>query len=45
MARQPIIPVGSWPRRMNAAYSAGYVGERASRRFLAALGLSILPPG
>lgn len=44
MARQPIIPLGSWPRRMNAVYSAGYVGEPSVEAFLARVGTEYPQP-
>ena len=32
------IPAGAWPRRMNAALAAGYVGEERIDGFLARVG-------
>jgi hypothetical protein len=36
--RAPIIPVGSWPRRMSAAFAAAYCGEGTIRAFLSRVG-------
>jgi hypothetical protein len=33
-ARRPIIPPGSWPRRMGPDLAAGYVGESSVCGFL-----------
>lgn len=38
MARESRIPMGSWPRRMNAAYAAGYCGEPSVEAFLDRVG-------
>lgn len=38
MARSPIIPAGSWPRRMSAAFAAGYCGEPSVEAFLGRVG-------
>lgn len=38
MARPVRIPLGSWPRRMNAAYAAGYCGEPSVEAFLERVG-------
>lgn len=38
MAREPAIPPGSWPRRMPAAYAAGYCGEPSVEAFLGRVG-------
>ena len=38
MARIALIPMGSWPRRMNAAYAAGYCGEPSVEAFLDRVG-------
>ena len=32
------IPYGAWPRRMGAALSAGYVGEKSVTSFLKRIG-------
>jgi hypothetical protein len=37
-AREAIIPVGSWPRRMGAELAAGYCGERTVQAFLDRVG-------
>ena len=38
-ARRPsVIPSGSWPRRMAADLSAGYVGETTVEAFLSRVG-------
>lgn len=44
MARPPIIPAGSWPMRMNAAYAAGYCGEPSVEAFLGRVGTEYPPP-
>lgn len=36
--RQPIIPLGSWPRRLNATLAAQYVGESNAAAFSALVG-------
>lgn len=36
--RPAIIPHGLWPRRMPAAYAAGYVGEPSVEAFLGRVG-------
>jgi hypothetical protein len=36
--RSPIIPVGSWPRRMSAELAAAYCGEATVRAFLGRVG-------
>ena len=38
MSRAAVIPAGSWPRRMNAALSAGYCGEPSVEAFLERVG-------
>jgi hypothetical protein len=38
MSRPPIIPQGSWPRRMCAELAAGYCGERSVEAFIARVG-------
>jgi len=38
MPRLPIIPEGSWPRRLNPALAAEYVGEPSAEAFLAKVG-------
>lgn len=37
-ARPVSIPPGSWPRRMPAAYAAGYCGEPSVEAFLKRVG-------
>ena len=37
--RPSVIPAGSWPRRMNAALSAGYCGETTVEGFLSRVGI------
>lgn len=37
-ARPPVIPLGSWPRRMPANLAAGYVGEESVEAFLKRVG-------
>lgn len=37
-ARPVAIPPGSWPRRMSAAYAAGYCGEATVEAFLKRVG-------
>jgi hypothetical protein len=34
MSKPPIIPPGSWPRRMSAAVAAGYCGEDTVEAFM-----------
>jgi hypothetical protein len=36
--RLPMIPAGSWPRRMGANLAAGYVGELSVEAFLERVG-------
>jgi hypothetical protein len=36
--RAAIIPLGSWPRRMNAELAAGYCGEASVDAFMARVG-------
>ena len=38
MPRLPIIPEGSWPRRLNPTLAAEYVGEPSAEAFLAKVG-------
>lgn len=38
MTRPAAIPAGSWPRRMGAAYAAGYCGEPSVEAFLKRVG-------
>lgn len=38
MSRPARIPMGSWPRRMNAEFAAGYCGEPSVEAFLGRLG-------
>ncbi len=38
MSRPPIIPPGSWPRRMSAAVAAGYCGEDSVEAFMKRVG-------
>lgn len=38
MTRPSIIPSGAWPRRMPAAYAAGYCGEPSVESFLGRVG-------
>lgn len=38
MTRPAAIPAGSWPRRMSAAYCAGYCGEPSADAFLSRVG-------
>lgn len=44
MAREAVIPPGSWPRRMNAALAAGYCGEPSAEAFLGRVGVEYPPP-
>ena len=37
-ARPSVIPAGSWPRRMPAAFAAGYCGEPSVEAFLKRVG-------
>jgi hypothetical protein len=39
-----LIPSGSWPRRMSAAYAAGYCGELTVEAFLKRVGHDYPPP-
>jgi hypothetical protein len=36
--QSPVIPVGSWPRRMSAKFAAAYCGEATIRAFLDRVG-------
>ena len=36
--RRPMIPVGSWPRRMGAELAAAYCGEKTVGAFLKRVG-------
>ncbi len=36
--RSPLIPAGSWPRRMGPELAAGYVGEPSVEAFLSRVG-------
>lgn len=38
------IPAGSWPRRMDAALAAGYVGEPSTEAFLKRVGIEYPQP-
>jgi hypothetical protein len=38
MSKPPIIPPGSWPRRMSAAVAAGYCGEDTVEAFMKRVG-------
>lgn len=38
MSRPAAIPAGSWPRRMPAAFAAGYCGEPSVEAFLGRVG-------
>jgi hypothetical protein len=38
MTRPPIIPAGSWPRRMPAGLAAGYCGESSVEAFMSRVG-------
>ena len=42
--REVRIPMGSWPRRMNSAYAAGYVGEPGADTFMARVGTEYPAP-
>ena len=44
MAKRVAIPMGSWPRRMNAAFAAGYVGEPSVEAFLSRVGTEYPQP-
>lgn len=44
MAKSVAIPMGSWPRRMNAAFAAGYVGEPSVEAFLSRVGTEYPQP-
>ena len=37
-SRPSMIPLGAWPRRMNAALAAGYCGESTTEAFLSRVG-------
>lgn len=39
-----IIPPGCWPRRMNAAMAAGYVGEVSAEAFRRRVGIDYPAP-
>lgn len=43
MSQPAIIPVGSWPRRMPAALSAGYCGEATVEAFVERVGRGEYP--
>lgn len=38
MSRPPLIPPGSWPRRMSAQLAAAYCGEASVDAFMARVG-------
>jgi hypothetical protein len=38
VSKPPIIPPGSWPRRMSAAVAAGYCGEDSVEAFMKRVG-------
>lgn len=38
MTHPAVIPVGAWPRRMNAQLAAGYCGEPSSEAFISRVG-------
>jgi hypothetical protein len=38
MPKPPIIPPGSWPRRMSASVAAGYCGEDSVEAFMKRVG-------
>jgi hypothetical protein len=38
MSKAPIIPPGSWPRRMSAALAAAYCGEVSVEAFIKCVG-------
>jgi hypothetical protein len=44
MSRPPIIPLGSWPRRMCAELAAGYCGEPTVKAFLTRVGIEYPQP-
>ncbi len=44
MNRPPLIPTGSWPRRMSAELAAGYCGESSVEAFLARVGTEYPQP-
>jgi len=44
MARPSRIPMGSWPRRMNAEFAAGYCGEPSVEAFLDRIGTEYPAP-
>jgi hypothetical protein len=44
MNRTPIIPAGSWPRRMPAPMAAGYCGEPTVEAFMARVGTEYPQP-
>lgn len=44
MTREARIPMGSWPRRMNAAFAAGYCGEPSVEAFLERVGTEYPDP-
>jgi hypothetical protein len=44
MSRPPIIPAGSWPRRMCAAVAAGYCGEDSVEAFIKRVGTEYPQP-
>lgn len=44
MNRPPLIPTGSWPRRMSAELAAGYCGELSVEAFLARVGTEYPQP-
>jgi hypothetical protein len=43
MSRRPIIPLGSWPRRMCAELAAAYCGERSVEAFISRVGIEYPP--
>lgn len=42
--RAPMIPAGSWPRRMGAELAAGYCGEPSVDAFIARVGTDYPQP-
>lgn len=42
--RTPLVPSGSWPRRMGADLAAGYVGEASVESFLKRVGAEYPQP-
>jgi hypothetical protein len=38
MPKPPIVPPGSWPRRMSASVAAGYCGEESVQAFMKRVG-------